>query len=120
LRRLGRNEEAIVSYEEALKHKPDGHEAWINKGYAWLRLGEPEKALEHFEKAKNISGDEADFSFNKACLASVLGNTDLALAELQKAIEADPKQYLERARTDSDFDSIRRDDRFQALIDVTE
>jgi cell fate (sporulation/competence/biofilm development) regulator YlbF (YheA/YmcA/DUF963 family) len=42
-------------------------------------------------------------------------NIELAIADLKKAIELDPK-YLELAKTDSDFDSIRNDDRFKALI----
>jgi hypothetical protein len=47
-----------------------------------------------------------------------MGNLDLALQHLQQAFDLDPK-YREMARSDSDFDSIRRDDRFQALINTT-
>jgi tetratricopeptide (TPR) repeat protein len=30
-----RYEEAIESYEQALKHKPDYHEAWYNEAWRW-------------------------------------------------------------------------------------
>ncbi|WP_445243654.1 MULTISPECIES: TPR end-of-group domain-containing protein [unclassified Microcoleus] len=35
---------------------------------------------------------------------------------MQKAIDMNPDKYREMAKTDSDFDSIRADVRFQALI----
>jgi superkiller protein 3 len=45
------------------------------------------------------------------------GNIDLAIAKLEQTINLNPDKYREMAKTDSDFDSIREDRRFQALID---
>ena len=82
LKKLGRNEEAIASYDRALQIKPDLHEAW----------------------------------YNKACAYSLQNNIELALENLQKAIQINPEKYRELAKTDSDFENIRHDPRFQALI----
>jgi superkiller protein 3 len=79
---LGRYEEAIASYDQALKFKPDYHEAW----------------------------------YNKACCYALQGNIEQALENLQHAINLSPDEYREMAKTNSDFDSIRDDERFQILI----
>jgi hypothetical protein len=41
---------------------------------------------------------------------------DLAIENLQKAINLNPDECREMAKTDSDFDSLRSDERFQTLI----
>ena len=44
-----------------------------------------------------------------------MGNIDDALKNLEQAIKLD-KSYIESARTDKDFNSIRNDKRFKKLI----
>jgi hypothetical protein len=44
-------------------------------------------------------------------------NIEQALKNLQQAINLNPDEYREMAKTDSDFDSIRDDERFQLLIE---
>ncbi len=44
---LGRNEEAIASYDQALKFKPDYHQAWYNKACYYALKGNIEQALEN-------------------------------------------------------------------------
>ncbi len=53
--------------------------------------------------------------YNKACAYALQGNIEQVVENLQAAINLNPK-YREMAKTDSDFDSIRDDARFQALI----
>ena len=54
--------------------------------------------------------------YNKACSYTLQGNIEQAIENLQKAIALNPDEYREMANTDSDFDKIREDERFQALI----
>jgi tetratricopeptide (TPR) repeat protein len=75
-------EGAIASYDQALKFKPDLHQAWNNK----------------------------------ACSYALQGNIEQAIENLQQAINLSPDEYREMAKTDSYFDSIREDERFQLLI----
>jgi superkiller protein 3 len=44
------------------------------------------------------------------------GNVEQAIENLQQAINLNPDENREMAKTDSDFDKIREDERFQALI----
>jgi hypothetical protein len=41
---------------------------------------------------------------------------EYAIANLSRAIALSPDEYREMAKTDSDFDSIRDNEQFQALI----
>ena len=52
--------------------------------------------------------------FNLACCESLLGQKEQALEHLGQAVGDD--QYRTYARTDSDFDAIRDDPRFAALV----
>ncbi|MEA5565652.1 TPR end-of-group domain-containing protein, partial [Anabaena sp. UHCC 0399] len=75
-------EEAISSYDQAVKFKPDFHEAW----------------------------------YNKACCYAIENNIEKAIENLQIAINFNPEECREWAKNNSDFDSIRDDERFKALM----
>jgi tetratricopeptide (TPR) repeat protein len=109
------HEEAIESYDKALELKSDFPEAWINRGYALNKLGCHEEAIASCEEALEYKPDHPQAWFNIACSQIHLGEIDQAIASLQKAIEINPK-FREQAKTDSDFDAIRNDDRFQQLL----
>jgi tetratricopeptide (TPR) repeat protein len=113
---LGRYEEAILSYDRALEIKPDFHEAWSNRGFALFNLGKYEEAINSYEKALEIKPDEPKFYYNKACAYSLLNAIELAVENLQKAIQLNPEECREMVESDSDFDNIRHDPRFQALM----
>ena len=112
---LGRKEEAIQSYDKAVDIKPDYHEAWNNRGNALSALGRKEEAIQSFDQALQIQPDFASAYYNKACCYGLQGTIDLAIATLQQAITLD-SDFQEMAKTDPDFDRIRNDDRFRALI----
>ena len=112
---LGRYEEAIASYDNALKFKPDDHEAWYNRGNALDDLGRLEEAISSFDNALKFKPDDAATYYNKACTYALQKNISLALENLKQAINLD-YQYLEKAKTNTDFDKIRKDSRFIDLI----
>jgi tetratricopeptide (TPR) repeat protein len=116
LRNLGRLEEAIVSYDQALTFKPDYHQAWYNRGYALFNLGRLEEAIASLDQALKFKPDKHQFWYNKACCYALQGNVEQAIENLQQAINLSPDECREMAKTDSDFDSIRDDERFQSLI----
>ena len=109
------HKEAIASYDQSLKIKPDKHEAWYNRGNSLDALGHKEEAIASYDQALKIKPDHAPTFFNKACCYALQNQVDLAVDCLQHAIALDP-QWKENAKTDADFDSIRESDRFQALV----
>ncbi len=112
---LGRLEEAIASYDQALEIKPDDEQAWYNRGVALSNLGRYEEAIASYDQALKIKPDKDQAWYNKACAYALQDKTDLALQNLEKAIILNQK-YRNMAKEDSDFDSISQDSRFQKLI----
>ncbi|MEO1067716.1 MAG: tetratricopeptide repeat protein, partial [Cyanobacteria bacterium J06638_6] len=113
---LGRKEEAIASYDAALAIKPDDHKALNNKGTALSALGRKEEAIASYDAALAIKPDDHTALYNKACCYALQGDSDNAIQCLQAAIALDP-EYCGMAKTDTDFDPIRHDDRFRSLVE---
>jgi tetratricopeptide (TPR) repeat protein len=90
--KAGDLEGAIASWEKALDIQPDLHEAWYNRGIALNDLGRYEEAVASYDKALELKPN------------------------LQQAINLNPDKYRQMAKTDTDFDRIRDDERFQVLL----
>ncbi|NES85713.1 MAG: tetratricopeptide repeat protein, partial [Moorea sp. SIO2B7] len=91
------------------------HEAWYNRGVTLGNLGRNSEAIASFDKALEINPDYHEAWYNKACSYALSNQIDLAIDNLQQAINLNAK-YQEMAKTDTDFDNIRSDYRFQALL----
>jgi tetratricopeptide (TPR) repeat protein len=110
--------------------KPDDHEALYNKGIALADLGRElkkegneEEALAKlsegiaaYDQTLAIKPDNHDALYNKACCYCLQGDVEKAIEWLQAAIALD-SENLELAKTDTDFDPIRHDERFRALVE---
>ena len=118
LSNLGRYEEAIAAYDAALALKPDKDEALDYKGLVLANLGRYEEAIAAYDAAIKINAEAPKPYYNKACCYGLQGKVEPALEYLQQAIQLSPEEYCELAQTDTDFDVIRNDSRFQALIMV--
>ncbi|PZU97024.1 MAG: hypothetical protein DCF32_20930 [Leptolyngbya sp.] len=127
---LARLSEGIACYDAVLEIKPDYHDALYNKGIALGNLGQKlrEEGLEEaalaklsegiacYDAALEIKPDYHDALYNKACCYGLQGDADNTIQSLQTAIALDPK-YRELVKTDTDFDPIRTDERFLALVE---
>jgi uncharacterized Ntn-hydrolase superfamily protein len=60
-------------------------------------------------------GDDAVLLYDLACFESLAGNGEGALAQLARALELDPGLRA-GAAADTDFDAVRQDPRFAALV----
>lgn len=115
LEALGRDQEALASYDRALVLCPIDAEFWYSRGVLLARLGRYEAAIASYDCALALQPNDPDFAYNKACCYGLQNRVELALNWLKQAIDLDP-EILDCAKTDADFDSIRQDERFQALI----
>ncbi len=113
---LGEYREAIASYDEALKFQPDNHQTWDNRGLALMKLEKYEESLSSLDKAIEINPEYPNSWYNKACCYALQGNVEQAIENLQQAITLNPQQYREMAKTDPDFDKIREEKRFIAVL----
>jgi tetratricopeptide (TPR) repeat protein len=115
-RRSGDAEAALSSYETALNLEPDAAYIWDNRGYALFSLGRYQEAIASYQKVLELDSDYANAYYNIACLYGLQGDVDLGIQNLQRAIELDA-ECREVAKTDRDFDSLRQNSRFQALLE---
>lgn len=65
------NCKAIASYKQALKFKPDFHEAWYNKACAYALQGNIDQAIENLQQAIKLGSEnlremaKTDLDFDK-------------------------------------------------------
>jgi len=109
-------ERAIADYDRAIELNPELAQAHSNRGLAYADLEDYERAIADYDRAIELNPEDAGARFNKACAYALLKKVPQACDWLQKAITLDP-QYRQLAQTDTDFDPIRDDPAFQALIE---
>ncbi|MFN6571296.1 tetratricopeptide repeat protein [Dendronalium sp. ChiSLP03b] len=113
---LGHYDEALIHLNKALKALPEYPLWWANKGIVLARAGRYQEALASCEKALELQPNDESGYYGKACYYALQDNIDLALENLQQAINLNPPLCRIEAKTNPDFDSIRNDVRFQALL----
>ena len=118
--KLGRFDDAISSFNRAIEFKPNYYKALSSRGVTLSKLGKLEEAISNYEKAIDIKPDYHKAWYNKSCAYALQEHIELALENLQTAIELEPEKYREMAKTDTDFDRIRNDERFQRLLNPDE
>lgn len=114
-RELGDTYGALADYNKAIELDPNLAHAYNGRGIVRRDLGDKEGALTDYNKAQQLDPNSGIPWFNKACSAALDGDTETAVKFLAKAIELET-MFREKAQSDRDFDLIREDPRFQALI----
>jgi len=109
-------EEAIHNFDSATKIKPSEPDNWNSKGCALTGLGKYEQAIECYDKALEIDPNYAYTWYNRASCNIKMGNIDSVFLDLEKAIQIGKREYIELAKQDEDFESIRNDNHFKALV----
>nr|MDO8112352.1 tetratricopeptide repeat protein [Candidatus Sigynarchaeota archaeon] len=109
---------AIETYNKALAVRPVDVYLWTDLGATLLKkeARDLEKAKRCFQKALELKPDYPLAFYNMACAHSLAGDARKAVEFLEKAIKANPGKYQKMASTDHDFDPVRDDPWFQALI----
>ncbi len=117
LRGLGRNEEAIATYKQSLKLDPNNYSTWCCIGGCLYDLREFEKAIKIADKLIDLDPENFFGWYVKASWQSRLGYDQQALENLKEAVRLNPEASQQLAKTNSDFDWLRDDERFQALME---
>jgi TolB-like protein/Flp pilus assembly protein TadD len=122
LNRLGRKEQCLAALrrgiqvaERHLELTPDDGRTLALGASALMELGERERSLDWARRAHAIDPDDSGILYNVACVYALAGETEEALRGVDQAIQNGfgHKEWIE---ADSDFDSLRGDPRFQALL----
>jgi Flp pilus assembly protein TadD len=95
-----KHEGAIASCDKALEIKPDGHEAYHNRGSSLANLGRYEEAIDSYDKALEIKPDDYEAYNNCGSSLANLGRYEEAIDSYDKALEInpnDPKVFYGKA-----------------------
>jgi tetratricopeptide (TPR) repeat protein len=83
--------------------------------FGFFATKEFDKAYDVLAEAHREYPDDGGVLYNLACAESMLGRADDAIAHLERAI-GDQERFREIAKKDTDFDPVRDDPRFAALV----
>ncbi len=87
---MGRIDEAIKQYQEALAINPGYAAAHVNLGNAFLQKGEVDDAISHYERALQIKPGEAEMHYNLGNAFLQKGSVDDAITQYQEALAIKP------------------------------
>jgi tetratricopeptide (TPR) repeat protein len=117
LRAMERHDEAIACLSQAADLDPENVHTWLALGWCYKRVGRIDLAIESLEEALTVAPEEAIIHYNLACYWSLASNVELALEYLAQALDINPN-YRDLVAQEADFDPIRDEPGFQALVSV--
>jgi protein O-GlcNAc transferase len=90
LGRLGRNRQALASFDRTLAIAPNSVEAWYGRGMTLLAMNEPGQAIKSFERVIAAKPDFSQVRLLRAKLLVDLGRQDAALEAIDACIARSP------------------------------
>jgi tetratricopeptide (TPR) repeat protein len=108
-------EEAIVSFTNAIQLKNDYANAYANRGLCYRRQQKYDLALADYLSSEQYTKGLS--SYNIACAYSILGKPDEAFRWLTSCQQSEYKQSRSMMESDPDFENIRKDSRWKAIVD---
>ncbi len=110
-------EQRIEVYDEILKIRPGDLEALIYKADAAMEINEFHWAMSICNRVLEVDDNNAHALYQRACAYSRLGAEEQAINDLQSSIDASAS-VRELAADEPDFDMLRGNPRFEALIEI--
>jgi Flp pilus assembly protein TadD len=117
LEREGLSDEAVEMYRKAIKLDPASASAHYNLGSSLARSGKYAEAESELRKALKIKPNTQTYT-GLAIVLSQLGRTDEAIANLQAAVEADPKNAMARQKLAAMLESLGRTDEARKQMEM--
>jgi len=107
---------AIVAIDKAIKLKPEEVLFTANRGIVLARAGRYAEALAACEQAVKQDPKHESGYYAKACYYALQGELEQAINNLRKSIEIASRLSRNEAKYNPDFDGIRDDKQFRALV----
>jgi tetratricopeptide (TPR) repeat protein len=96
-------------------YKPKGFDELLTYGVFLHNRGEYEEALRTLRQAADLQPKNENALYCLAATSARAGDGEAALKALRSAISVSPETRAQ-ARRDADFDALREDDEFNALV----
>jgi len=114
---LAWSRECLSRVEKVLAAEPDNGAALAFGVSALVRLGELERARDWAELVLLVDPDNGNAVYNVSCGMAQAGEADLAFELLARIMGIVGLEGLNAIRTDTDWDPLREDPRFTALLE---
>ena len=108
-------DDAIASLDKIQETDSDYDIFQHNRGVALIGLKKFEEAISNFNRVIELKPDISHSYYHKARALALLGYIKEAIDTLSKAIELD-SEYREKAKTNTAFDNIQDNEKFQMLL----
>ena len=82
--------QALLSFDQALKIKPEIHKAWYYRGNALVRLGRFEEAIISYEQALKFNPGDLQSWHNRGFALGNLGNIQEEILSYDQALKIEP------------------------------
>jgi tetratricopeptide (TPR) repeat protein len=115
---LGRLQESIEAYQQAIKIKPDYVDAYINLGNSYEKLGRYQEEIDVFRKAVKINPNYAMAYYNLGLAYGNIGRSQEAINAFKQAVKINPNHaeshynlgvaYGQLNRSDEEIDAYRQ------------
>ena len=115
LRALCHFSDALPYYQRVVRENPHSMAGWLGFGWCLKRLGQLPEAIDALADGLNYCENEPALAYNLSCYHSLAGNIQAAIKYLNKAIASDDR-FRSLTSCERDFDSIRNDPRFVAVV----
>jgi tetratricopeptide (TPR) repeat protein len=118
LGQLGQREEGLPYLEQNVEEFPSSADAWYDLGLSLVKAGHYDRCIAAIERALQLRPRHANSHYTVACafaLRKKAGDIERALEAIQRAVEIHP-EVRESIRDDEDFEAMRDDPRFIALV----
>lgn len=106
---LGRADESLEHYREAVRLAPDYPDARVNLGLALVRKGQIEEGIEHYRRALELKKDWPVVHYDLGIALKLLGKHEEALASLLESLRLQPQSADAHNETGSVLFSLRRE-----------
>jgi tetratricopeptide (TPR) repeat protein len=114
-RELGEYHKAILFLEKSQRFQPGNSDVALALGWCYKRTNRLAQAIDSLSRAIRSNRDEPILYYNLACYWSLAGHVSNAVEQLQSALRLNP-EMVHMVEAETDFDPIRTDPVFQALI----
>jgi adenylate cyclase len=105
----------LAAVERRLQLDPDNDRALYLGAIEDVAYGDRARGLARIERVVKLMGDDYATLYNASCLYARIGQTDRSLELLDRAV-GQGRGFRRWIEKDSDFDSVRADPRFQAIV----
>jgi adenylate cyclase len=112
---IGKHDEAVSEIEKAIALSGKSIFILDDLGFIYARAGKRDEATKVLRDLDQLASDEYVPAYGRAVIHAALGDHKETLAWIEKAYEE--RSFLVYLKVDPAFDTIRREERFVAILD---